>query len=274
MHRCLCTVVVAVAALGGSPASAGGSGSDGVVIPGLPDAATVGLPGDEAEDADSARRRAQFGFDLGAIIGAGGGPSLAASTDLTAPEIVVGGIFVLDKERTVDKSLNLSATNTPEQGIFVNFANVRGFARTRTCPAAAWRLALLHSLTARAGCAGDGEAPVQRHRRGRGRVHEHDRRAAPLGRDHLPEGRRRVRGSRPPPAAFVPPPAHAPARAKKNLRGGCEKKPLRTRPDIELCPDEFNFYGECSRRRDCHLMAPPCTFISCFNRDKQGVSVQ
>ena len=27
-----------------------------------------------------------------------------------------------------------------------------------------------------------------------------------------------------------------------------------------------------SRRRDCHLMAPPCTCISCFNRDKQGVS--
>ena len=27
-----------------------------------------------------------------------------------------------------------------------------------------------------------------------------------------------------------------------------------------------------SRRRDCHLMAPPCTFIRCFNRDKQGVS--
>ena len=26
-----------------------------------------------------------------------------------------------------------------------------------------------------------------------------------------------------------------------------------------------------SRRRDCHLMAPPCTFIRCFNRDKQGV---
>ena len=24
---------------------------------------------------------------------------------------------------------------------------------------------------------------------------------------------------------------------------------------------------ESSRRRDCHLMAPPCTFIMCFNRD-------
>ena len=26
-----------------------------------------------------------------------------------------------------------------------------------------------------------------------------------------------------------------------------------------------------SRRRDCHLMAPPCTFSGRFNRDKQGV---
>ena len=25
-----------------------------------------------------------------------------------------------------------------------------------------------------------------------------------------------------------------------------------------------------SRRRDCHLMARPCTFIRCFNTDKQG----
>ena len=23
-----------------------------------------------------------------------------------------------------------------------------------------------------------------------------------------------------------------------------------------------------SRRRDCHLMAPPCTFVRCFNSDK------
>ena len=30
--------------------------------------------------------------------------------------------------------------------------------------------------------------------------------------------------------------------------------------------------GSASRRRDCHLMAPPCTFIRCFNRNKQGVS--
>ena len=30
--------------------------------------------------------------------------------------------------------------------------------------------------------------------------------------------------------------------------------------------------GSASRRRDCHLMAPPCTFIRCFNSDKQGVS--
>ena len=29
--------------------------------------------------------------------------------------------------------------------------------------------------------------------------------------------------------------------------------------------------GACSRRRDCHLIAPPCNFIRCFNRDKQGV---
>ena len=29
-----------------------------------------------------------------------------------------------------------------------------------------------------------------------------------------------------------------------------------------------------SRRRDCHLTAPPCTFSRCFNRDKQGVSVK
>ena len=29
-----------------------------------------------------------------------------------------------------------------------------------------------------------------------------------------------------------------------------------------------------SRRRDCHLMAPPFTFSRCFNRDKQGVSVK
>ena len=29
-----------------------------------------------------------------------------------------------------------------------------------------------------------------------------------------------------------------------------------------------------SRRRDCHLMAPPCTCSRCFNRDKQGVSVK
>ena len=25
--------------------------------------------------------------------------------------------------------------------------------------------------------------------------------------------------------------------------------------------------GWSSRRRDCHLMAPPCTFARCFNRD-------
>ena len=30
--------------------------------------------------------------------------------------------------------------------------------------------------------------------------------------------------------------------------------------------------GKFSRRRDCHLMAPPCAFIRCLNRDKQGVS--
>ena len=29
-----------------------------------------------------------------------------------------------------------------------------------------------------------------------------------------------------------------------------------------------------SRRRDCHLMAPPCTCSGCFNRDKQGVPVK
>ena len=28
-----------------------------------------------------------------------------------------------------------------------------------------------------------------------------------------------------------------------------------------------------SRRRDCHLMAPPCTFSRCFNMDKQWMSV-
>ena len=28
--------------------------------------------------------------------------------------------------------------------------------------------------------------------------------------------------------------------------------------------------GKCSRRRDCHLMAPRCAFIRYFNRDKQG----
>ena len=28
------------------------------------------------------------------------------------------------------------------------------------------------------------------------------------------------------------------------------------------------------RRRDCHLVAPPCTFIRHFNKDKQGVSVR
>ena len=33
-----------------------------------------------------------------------------------------------------------------------------------------------------------------------------------------------------------------------------------------------NWQGGISRRRDCHLMAPPCTFIRCFNGDKQGVS--
>ena len=32
--------------------------------------------------------------------------------------------------------------------------------------------------------------------------------------------------------------------------------------------------GDDSRRRDCHLMAPPCTFSRYFNRDKQGVSVK
>ena len=32
--------------------------------------------------------------------------------------------------------------------------------------------------------------------------------------------------------------------------------------------------GRLRRRRDCHLMAPPCTFMRCFNRDKQGVSTQ
>ena len=32
--------------------------------------------------------------------------------------------------------------------------------------------------------------------------------------------------------------------------------------------------GDCSRRRDCHLVAPPCTFIRCFNRGKQGVSAK
>ena len=32
--------------------------------------------------------------------------------------------------------------------------------------------------------------------------------------------------------------------------------------------------GSASRPRDWHLMAPPCTFVRCFNRDKQGVSVK
>ena len=37
--------------------------------------------------------------------------------------------------------------------------------------------------------------------------------------------------------------------------------------------DILNFaenHGWISHRRDCHLMAPPCNFIRCFNRDKQG----
>ena len=28
--------------------------------------------------------------------------------------------------------------------------------------------------------------------------------------------------------------------------------------------------GYASHRRDCHLIIPPCNFIMCFNRDKQG----
>ena len=35
--------------------------------------------------------------------------------------------------------------------------------------------------------------------------------------------------------------------------------------------DDFS-RGNASRRRDCHLMAPPCTFSRCFNSDKQAVS--
>ena len=40
--------------------------------------------------------------------------------------------------------------------------------------------------------------------------------------------------------------------------------------DIEIATKLLAGGG--SRRRDCHLMVPPCTFIRCFNRDNQGVS--
>ena len=33
----------------------------------------------------------------------------------------------------------------------------------------------------------------------------------------------------------------------------------------------FDVHGKTSRRRDCHLITPPCTFIRCFNRDTQEV---
>ena len=37
---------------------------------------------------------------------------------------------------------------------------------------------------------------------------------------------------------------------------------------------QTHHWGSCSRRRDCHLMAPPCNSARCFNRDNQGVSVK
>ena len=49
------------------------------------------------------------------------------------------------------------------------------------------------------------------------------------------------------------------------LQGGVQYQQLRN--DTGGSPT-----GWISRRRDCHLMAPPCNFIRCFNRDKQGVS--
>ena len=39
-------------------------------------------------------------------------------------------------------------------------------------------------------------------------------------------------------------------------------------------PNAPRLAGMSSRRRDCHLMAPPCTCSRCFNRGKQGVSVK
>ena len=36
--------------------------------------------------------------------------------------------------------------------------------------------------------------------------------------------------------------------------------------------DDVWLPGHPSHRRDCHLITPPCNFIRCFNRDKQGVS--
>ena len=44
---------------------------------------------------------------------------------------------------------------------------------------------------------------------------------------------------------------------------------------IELTTPAYTLIDKVvSRRRDCHLRAPPCTCSSCFNRDKQGVPVK
>ena len=63
---------------------------------------------------------------------------------------------------------------------------------------------------------------------------------------------------------------------------GCLCRPLvfnsavhdgRARP-AQLAPQTGRLPGTSSRRRDCHLMAPPCTCSRCFNGDKEGVPVK
>ena len=59
-------------------------------------------------------------------------------------------------------------------------------------------------------------------------------------------------------------PSRTPAHRRSTGFAGCLRSLCRGLP--------WDVGATRSRRRDCHLMAPPCTFSRRFNRDKQGVS--
>ena len=58
----------------------------------------------------------------------------------------------------------------------------------------------------------------------------------------------------------------------KGLLPGCRAGPEGVEVLLTHAVARIMLDGSISRRRDCHSIVPPSTFIRCVNRDKKGVS--